>query len=259
MKEPDLKCARESALRCIKRFGISEPKEIDLESIAWAMGIEVRESTLRSAEAQLLRMGKHGIIRLRSGMSDQPRGRFSIGHELGHWSLHGMASQYWICSPENIHQYAGGRLEVEANAFASELLMPTPLFRPICRGRSTDFSLADELASKFRTSLQATVLRMIDESDEAAVAVLTDGKRVCWAKRNTRRLPEFEFHIKRDAMLQANTLAWNAILDGDATDYVDPTAWFPSLSDSERYSVQEDVRFIEDYDLTLSILVVQEN
>ncbi len=258
MMPPDLERAKRAALILIDQFGITEPEEINLESITWDLGIDIHECSLANSEAQLIRKGKLGVIRIRHGQSEAPRGRFSIGHELGHWVLHPNENQYWICTEDQIHLYQGSAMEVEANVFASELLMPTPIFRPLCRRGTVGFNLADHLAAKFRTSLQATVLRMVDETDEAAIAVLSDGNNVCWSKRNQRKLPDFAFHLEKGRSLHDDTLAWNATLDGDSAGYVDARVWFPKLKEAYRYKVYEDVRYLDAYELTLSLIIVQE-
>lgn len=256
--EPDLEGARRAALKLVDHYGITDPKEIDLESIAWGLGIDVQESNLKGSEAQLIRKGKVGLIRIRHGERNTPRGRFSIGHEIGHWTLHPTQSQYWVCTSDQIHRYQGSAMEIEANAFSAELLMPSPLFKPICDKGSASFGLVDHLAQTFGTSVQAAALRMVDESREPVAVVLSDGEAVCWSKRSPRRLGEFCFHIPRGRKLHCDTLAWNASLDGDSSGLVEAKAWFPDLKDAHRYVVQEDARYIESYGVTLSILVVQE-
>ncbi|HQU19461.1 MAG TPA: ImmA/IrrE family metallo-endopeptidase [Fimbriimonadaceae bacterium] len=226
--------------------------------MAWHFGIDIREASLKNSEAQLIRKGNVGVIRIRHGEKDTPRGRFSIGHEIGHWKLHPDQNQYWICTAEQIHQYKGNWMEVEANAFSSELLMPTPVFRPFCQKGTFGFVLADRLSSLFGTSLQATALRMIDETPEPAIVVLSDGDKVCWSKRNQRKLPDFAFHIPRDMDLHDESLAWSASIDGDQSGTVDAKVWFPNLPDAWRYTVYEDARNIEAYGLALSLIVVHE-
>lgn len=120
------------------------------------------------------------------------------------------------------------------------------------------FGLADHLAKIFGTSLLATVLRMMDETDEAAITVQTDGNNVCWSKRNSRKLPEFDFHVEKGRVISDETLAWNAVLDGDASGKVDPKTWFPQLTQSHCYEVFEEVRYLEVYGLTLSLLMMDE-
>ena len=214
-REPNTEGAKRAALSLIDYFGITKADQIDLESIAWGLGIDLRESDLKKSEAQLIRKGSVGVIRLRPGQNHTPRGRFSIGHEIGHWQLHPNENQYWICTEEQIHQYQGNWMEIEANAFSSEFLMPTPVFRPRCQRGDFGFELADQLAAEFGTSLQATTLRMVEETPEPAVVVLSDGDNVRWSRRNTRKLPDYVFHIPRGTALHQDSLAWNAIADGD--------------------------------------------
>ena len=259
MANPDADRARRAALRVIDHFGITKPNEIDLESIAWGLGVEITEATLKNCEAELIRKGKVGVIRVRRGEANLPRRRYSIGHELGHWELHPDKNQYWISTADQIHRYKGSSMEIEANIFASELLMPTPLFRPYCRRGTFGFPLADRLAALFQTSLQATALRMVDETDEPAVVVLSDGEQVCWSKRNQKKLPAFEYKIPRGMPLHHETMAWGASIDGDSGATEVPSyAWFPGLRDGHRHCIYEEVRYLETYDLALSLLVVHE-
>src|SRR5207244_4499292 len=64
-----------------------------------------------------------------------PRRRFTIAHELGHWSLHRDAEQAVYCRSTSIDPtYADARpllplAEEQANAFAAALLMPARLLR----------------------------------------------------------------------------------------------------------------------------------
>ena len=254
----DIQFARSRALEVIDFFGISAPEEIDLEAIAWHKGIDIKEGKLTGSEAELIRKKGAGVIRIRSGEKETPRGRFSIAHELGHWELHEHQSQLWLCTGDMIHEYAGSDMEIEANAFAAELLMPTPIFRPICRKGTFSFRLADHLSSLFKTSLQATALRMVEETDEPAIVVLTDGEQVLWSNRNQKKLPDYDFHIQRGTKLHPDSLAWSATLEGDMTDTVEARHWFPNLKDAYRFSLQEDVRYIEVYELTLSLLTLYE-
>ena len=71
------------------------------------------------------------MIRTKRGIREEGRKRFAIAHELGHWFLHENESQFFVCTAEQMREYKGSPTEVEANIFASELLMPTFLFRPL--------------------------------------------------------------------------------------------------------------------------------
>src|SRR4051794_30284075 len=103
----DIDGARRAAVKLIDYYGITDPKDIDLEAMAWGLGVDVKEATLHSSEAQLIRQGRVGVIRVRRGETNLARRRFSIAHELGHWILHPSENQYWISTAEQIHLYAG--------------------------------------------------------------------------------------------------------------------------------------------------------
>jgi Zn-dependent peptidase ImmA (M78 family) len=81
------------------------------------------------------------------------RKRFSISHELGHW--HHDRGHLLFCAAEDIGRAAPGILNRErlADWFASNLLMPEYLFRPVAaRHRKIDFAAVRAIADAFDTS-----------------------------------------------------------------------------------------------------------
>jgi Zn-dependent peptidase ImmA (M78 family) len=75
--------------------------------------------------------------------SDPPtRQRFTVAHELGHAVLR--------------HQVPADKLEVEANAFAAELLLPREALRQAARERLS----FPAVAARFNTSRQATLIAL---------------------------------------------------------------------------------------------------
>lgn len=95
------------------------------------------------------------------------RYHFTLGHEIGHWRLHrdqylshmrlsDRASPDFLCS-----QSQRGRLERQADMFASYLLMPRPLIETAwsrCRKFSED--TIRRLAKRFRVSNTAMRIRL---------------------------------------------------------------------------------------------------
>jgi Zn-dependent peptidase ImmA (M78 family) len=70
--------------------------------------------------------------------------RFLIAHELGHWHLR--------------HKVAEGKIEREANAFASELLVPRDELRGAAKARPT----LVELRRHFNVSRDVIVYALMD-------------------------------------------------------------------------------------------------
>src|SRR5688500_10519171 len=71
----------------ISELGIVDPRDLDVEAIAFDAGMSVEYEDLEGCEAMLVGVNDQAIATIRpSGV--RGRERFSIGHELGHWEMH---------------------------------------------------------------------------------------------------------------------------------------------------------------------------
>lgn len=127
-----------------------------------------------------------GVILVNRAGSRQ-RQRFTIGHELGHflnpWHKPGDAGGFRCTSRDMRVSTAqpgdrAARMEVEANLFAAELLMPRALFRKDLQCRQgLDVSHILALARKFDMSKESTARRYAElQDDPCAIVVSRDGK-----------------------------------------------------------------------------------
>ena len=92
------------------------------------------ETPLDGAQAQLACAGNDVRIMISERITDPAARRFSIAHELGHFVLeHPSASVDRLCGRVNaVADDAVRDFEAEANAFASELLMPREIVERWC-------------------------------------------------------------------------------------------------------------------------------
>src|SRR5258706_13015634 len=134
MRKAGIREARRVARALVYRFGIAAPDHIRIEAIAKRMGARVVEIRLDGADAQLVRVGSDVRIMVSDRIPDGGARRFGIGHELGHFVLgHPSMPPYMLRTStprptsNNERDY-----EAEANAFASELLMPYVLVHRWC-------------------------------------------------------------------------------------------------------------------------------
>lgn len=112
------------------------PIPTPLETIASAVGIEKINYTEMDGFEGVLLANKEktkGAI-LVNTKSRHHRQRFSLGHELGHFMLprHGHEMRCGLedlATKENKHLSLKQKIELEANQFSAELLMPKNLFR----------------------------------------------------------------------------------------------------------------------------------
>ena len=108
-----MKIVLSPAERILLSYGIKEPKDIDLEAIAWDMGAAVEYEPLEGCEALIIGSDRKAVILVNSE-SREERQCFSIGHEIGHWHHH--RGQVLFCGNEDIGNPGHGPLNPERQA-----------------------------------------------------------------------------------------------------------------------------------------------
>lgn len=159
----------------IMRQNPQMPFPVPLESLAAASGIErIADMTTEGFEGMLMTNPEksRGIILVKAN-GNQHRRRFTVGHELGHFLLPWHRQTQFSCTSESIKDTTGEskvirgqEMEAEANAFASELLMPSSVFKKRLRSfGEPDLAHVVELSAHFYTSIEATARRFVNLSD----------------------------------------------------------------------------------------------
>lgn len=140
---------RKQAEDLLLRFGVREPP-VDVGAIARRLGLDVLELSLPSwFFGVLMRVGGDPYIVVNKHMP-QHRKRFTLGHEIAHYLLHGGEFAYMKnCRREDFHR--------EADVFAAELCMPAALVR---REAARWFNDYRYLARLFGVSETAMVRKM---------------------------------------------------------------------------------------------------
>jgi hypothetical protein len=112
--------------------------------------------------------------------------------------------------------------ESRANRYASDLLMPTGMFKPRSAGlKRIDFDAVKSLAKIFKTSLSATAIRLVEHGPLPAILVCSNPGGIEWtAKRNEIKLwvqPPGPYTYAHDIL--------NGTRD-EASGEVNASAWF---------------------------------
>lgn len=243
--------ARHRARAVSSMLNITRPDDIILEDIAMARGVYVSEGRLDGAEARLLRQGNRGLIRVKEDLPEEGRKRFAVAHELGHWELHSELSQWALCEADDVAAYASSAPEIEANAFAGELLMPTLLMRPRCDEATPDLAVVRALAADFRTTLTAAAVRFVEECRETCAVVFSEGKKVRW----WRAREGSNVWVEKDLEIDRRSGAWEPQADSKM-DAVPTTAWFPGRESKVRRDVYEQSIVLGRYETVLTLLWV---
>ena len=195
----DLSRPTQIATEIIKQNpGVQAP--IPLEEIAFSAGIrEINKKPLDGLEGALIANPEksEGIILIKEDSRPQ-RQRFTLGHELGHFLI-----------PRHGHQMSCGlsdlttrdqktlnstqRMELEANQFSAELLMPSLLVRqyPGFRDKPSIERLI-RMAADFDVSFEACAQRYVALHDDPVAIVFAHEALVRYSTKNDG----FPFWIK---------------------------------------------------------------
>lgn len=252
---PNLLRAQGTAFKLAREYGFAHPRDIQLEDIAMDRGVLVIVGGVAGCEARLVRKGKKGIIRVSNTIPEVGRQRFAIAHDLGHWELHD-CSQWFVCSAADLRDYERSPVETEANAFASELLMPSHLIRPRCEKAAPRLQLFKELAEDFRVSLTAATIRFIRESRHECVLVASQDRQIRWWVRGTDRYGVF---FQSHQPISPQSLAWYAYENEAMPDEMEPVpteAWFPDLPGNIDFEVFEQSMKVGNYNAALTLLCI---
>lgn len=230
--------AGELAESIIDGLAIRDPKDIDVEAIAIDTGMQVRFRQLDGCAATLVGVKDRAIATI-SPSGNKGRDRFSIGHELGHWSMH--RGQSFYCRAENFGHYSkADRLkEKQADEFSSRLLMPTSLLRPaIGKVRVLSLDELTGLAQNFSTSDTAMAFRITLLDDFPVILCCYSATGYEWSLP----APMIPSRWRVKQKLDEDTFAYDFIRDGNSASgsgRQSAEAWFEN-SDAHRYEIREE-------------------
>ena len=246
----------------LQSLGITDSSEIDLEAIAYTLGIKVKYSPLDGCEARILGVGDNAIITV-NDQCNLGRQRFSIAHELGHWKYH--RGKMMICRSDEIGNFGAGRnkpssAEKSADTYAANLLMPNYLFVPVLRSyRKFDFDTIRQIRDIFQVSVTAAAFRCIELGDCPAVLISHNHSGRNWFSRSKlvpdRWFPRAELQPESSAM--DLMFAKNNLMTVTPVKYVSAAARFDRYG-AYQYEVLEQTMKIGQAEI-LTILVITED
>ena len=240
------------AEKLLQELGVTDPRDIDLEAIAYDQGALVKYRPLNGCEARIVGYGHRGIITV-DNRHHPARVRFSTAHELGHWQSH--RGRSLACRPEDIGNARGSPLDPErvADRYAADLLLPRYLFKPRAGALGqTTFENIEALATEFATSITATAIRFVEYGPDPAMLVCHGRKGRKWFNR-PQLIPERWFPRKE---LDIDSLAFDVLFGQERRSrraLVDAETWFDSR-EAGRFELYEQSFKISDENV-LSLLI----
>jgi hypothetical protein len=190
-----------------------------------------------------------GTIRVRCGESTVRR-RFTIAHEVGHYQIHCRAPDCIIDSM--LDETFDSEKEAEAHAFASELLMPKPVFSSLLRNKAPSLALIDSLSAAFQTSFTATLFQFWTHTDSCVAVVISRNGIV------TRFYPFRHSHLRLryKGKINSQSPSWKP---SGGPQRVPLSAWIMSAHQEQGQELWEDSRYLEVYGSTISLLWCKES
>lgn len=170
-----------NAIEIISSFS-SDRYPVDPEHICKKLGIKVKANQHLDKDGYLICRNGKKIILVNSQITNRHRRNFVVSHELGHFLLH--REQLYSCDQiseaalQNVNSQAQ---EKEANAFATELLIPhAELVKYIPNGPVT-FSSIFRIADAFDVSVTHAAMQAVLASNaESEVLICYERQKRKW-------------------------------------------------------------------------------
>lgn len=228
------------AQELLDELGISEPVDIDLDAIAQYTGATVQRALLVGAEARIIGAGDEAVITVNE-KSLPTRQRFSIGHELGHW-MYDRGKVSLSCNADKQERFFYGTdKESLANEFATELLIPAPMFVPRLGSREPTLETVLDLSGVFRASLTATARRVVELGAYPAMVICSSSVKREWYKANR----EIEGRLRPHRFLNKDSSAYELLRKpgfSETTEEVDADAWIDHPDAADYVVVESSVK-----------------
>lgn len=175
---------------------------IDPFQLCSTLGVDVVSLDLgKSCEGFLLVQSHTARIGINSAIESEKRRAFTVSHELGHLCLDvGGASDKRIeCATSGIDSFNKGlpEIEIRANRFASELLLPKKIIGDLVLNRDLSWTSIDEIAALANVSRTATARKFMQLTDDACAFVVSENGMIRWFVPS----PTFELKIDMSARI----------------------------------------------------------
>lgn len=177
------------AQQLLSSCGLDEITDLQMDLFIAGLDAIFIEEEMNNCDGKIIFGENKTLIKVNSKIRFEQRKRFAAAHEVGHLVMHNKM-QLPDDTFSNFNIVAGmesalktGRQELEANEFASELLMPEKIFLNEAAGKKFTPLLIKQLAERFNTSLTATVFRYLQfELHPLCLVFIENGRVKYWKK-----------------------------------------------------------------------------
>lgn len=232
----------------------------NLTKLTNRLGLSVKEVDSDGFEGVLVCRAdrRKGIIAIQQGIQEEGRKRFTICHEIAHFVLPGHGVDGCVCKSEDIESWRNGapEYEIEANAFASELLLPYKELAPLIQKSKATIAFAKDIARDFGSSLTAACLKCVDVTEEKSAFVYSVAESIKWFRRN-----ENFWHYIHGGKLAPESLASRLFKEPirEQDGAVPAEAWLEDERLPSGSTIWEDSILLPSYNSAITILTIHKS
>ncbi len=176
-------------------------------------------------------------------LKSNPRTMFTIAHELGHFFIteHRLALLYGNISVHgSFTEYQSNNYaEMEADCFASNLLMPKDLFVKAAKSEEIGLTAILSLSKKFKTSITSTAIRYVSLDIASCLIIKWTSEKYQWKWLSTKtRNANYRKTIDDTSQILSGSATAKALSNEKIPDCgffqngTTAEAWFPFVSTS---------------------------
>ena len=247
--------AAQLAVLITQRFVKGAPP--DLAALCKELGLRVQEVPARGFDGALVRSktAQKGVIAVKASLRERSRKRFTVAHEIGHFVLPHHRLLKTVCDEGKIDSFDAGlnRPEVEANEFASELLLPSAALAKTFNLSMFSLSQISAVASSFETSLTATIRCFLRLTALPCAMIWSAENQTPWCARSD----SFRFFLRLEELPAEGTHAARLFAGVAApTDYapVPAEAWLDEAAAERVGTLLEHSICLPNYRAVLTLL-----
>ncbi|WP_079388624.1 ImmA/IrrE family metallo-endopeptidase [Pseudomonas aeruginosa] len=226
---------------------------------------DIKSVPLPSFEGMLVQSpnGDGWVIGVNEDVESEGRIRFTIAHEFGHYMLHRERQERFTCSNQDMHYWDshGRAMEVEADTFASYLLMPLDDFRAQVDGQRFSMDLLRHCADRYGVSVTAAALKWREVAPGRVIVLSVKDGFLDWSCSNERAFRSGAYFATRKETIElpAESILNHAARSADGQSGVVPASvWLPR--ENTELEIEEHAFVIEgdEYNYTLGVLILPE-
>ncbi|MDB5274449.1 MAG: hypothetical protein JWO58_2816 [Chitinophagaceae bacterium] len=204
--------------------------------------------------------GFHIYLNVDKAPSNSPRSRFTFAHELGHYFIneHRQALELGLApSHQSFTNFQSENIvELEADYFASCLLMPEDRFRADCLGKKFSPQLIKELMDRYQVSASAFLLRYTFIENVPVMVICSKGNKIAWKWESD----DFEFKYIKSLSRSIPSISATAEFYAKGIEYIDPQNlyaedWFNYIShEPNTFGIKEYCIYAKRYNMVLTVI-----